>query len=140
IVRIAPLAELAQEQTDRKTLADAQALSGDLEVRTRRRSYAKAEEMQTLLKQSGEALLSKRGTVQVDPRTNTLIVTDLPDRLNALDALLASLDRAQPQVNIEPRIVQTNKNYARQLGVQLGFNGRVDPALGNTTPLAFPNN
>src|SRR5262249_26427071 len=45
-----------------------------------------------------------------------------------------------PQVEIEARIVQTNKDYARALGVQWGFNGRVDPALGNTTNLAFPNN
>jgi type IV pilus assembly protein PilQ len=140
IVRIAPLAALAEEQTERKKLADAQALSGELEVRTRRLSYAKADELQTLLKQSGDALLSKRGTVQVDQRTNTLIVTDLPDRLNAVDTLLSSLDRAQPQVEIEARIVQTNKNYARQLGIQWGFSGRMDPALGNTSPLAFPNN
>jgi len=140
IVRIAPLSVLADEQTERKKLADAQALSGELEVRTRRLSYAKADEIATLLKQSGDALLSKRGTVQVDPRTNTLIVTDLPDRLNAVDTLLGSLDRAQPQVEIEARIVQTNKNYARELGIQWGFTGRMDPALGNTSPLAFPNN
>jgi type IV pilus assembly protein PilQ len=43
-------------------------------------------------------------------------------------------------VEIEARIVQTNKAYARALGVQWGFNGRVDPGLGNTTGLAFPNN
>jgi len=140
IVRIAPLSVLADEQTERKKLADAQALSGELEVRTRRLSYAKADEIATLLKQSGDALLSKRGTVQVDARTNTLIVTDLPDRLNAVDTLLGSLDRAQPQVEIEARIVQTNKNYARELGIQWGFTGRMDPALGNTSPLAFPNN
>ncbi len=42
-------------------------------------------------------------------------------------------------MEIEARIVQTNKNYARALGVQWGFNGVVSPALGNTTPLAFPN-
>src|SRR5207249_1186733 len=48
-------------------------------------------------------------------------------------------DRPQPQVEIEARIVQTNRNYARALGIQWGFTGRVDPALGNTTNLAFPN-
>src|SRR5207237_8150411 len=86
-----------------------------------------------------KAVLSARGTVQVDPRTNTLIITDLPDRvLNASD-LIAALDRAQPQVEIEARIVQVNKNFQRTIGVQWGFNGRVDPALGNTTNLAFPN-
>jgi type IV pilus assembly protein PilQ len=51
-----------------------------------------------------------------------------------------TLDRPQPQVEIEARIVQTNKDYARALGVQWGFSGRVEPGLGNTTNLAFPNN
>src|SRR5204862_802679 len=83
---------------------------------------------------------SQRGTVQVDPRTNTVIITDLQERLNTASELITTLDRAQPQVEIEARIVQTNKNYAKALGVQWGFNGRVDPQLGNTTNLAFPNN
>jgi type IV pilus assembly protein PilQ len=76
----------------------------------------------------------------VDPRTNTLIVTDLEDRLQAAEDLILNLDRAEPQVEIEARIVQTNRNYARALGVQWGFAGRVETALGNTTNLAFPNN
>src|SRR5205814_5658513 len=84
--------------------------------------------------------LSTRGSVQVDARTNTLIITDLADRLTSASDLITTLDRPQPQVEIEARIVQTNKNYARALGVQWGFNGRVDPSLGNTTNLAFPNN
>ena len=83
--------------------------------------------------------LSQRGNVQVDVRTNTLIITDLAARIQTATDLIATLDRAQPQVEIEARIVQTNKNYARQLGVQWGFNGRADAAIGNTTNLAFPN-
>ena len=62
-----------------------------------------------------------------------------PARRRATD-LIATLDTPQPQVEIEARIVQTNKNYARALGVQWGFNGTWIPALGNTTNLAFPNN
>ncbi len=54
--------------------------------------------------------------------------------------LLAELDKAEPQVEIEAKIIQTNHDTARQLGVQWGFNGRVSPDLGNTTNLAFPNN
>jgi type IV pilus assembly protein PilQ len=99
-------------------------------------SYARAEELQNLLTRSA---LSQRGTVQVDPRTNTLIITDLADRLNTATDLINTLDKAQPQVEIEARIVQTSRNYARALGVQWGFSGRVEPALGNTTNLAFPN-
>jgi len=83
--------------------------------------------------------LSPRGTVQVDPRTNTPIITDLPERVTNASDLIATLDRAQPQVEIEARIVQVNKNFQRTLGVQWGFNGNVSPALGNTSNLAFPN-
>jgi type IV pilus assembly protein PilQ len=136
IVRIAPLAALADEETQRRKLTDEQALAGQLQVLTKTLSYAKAEELQALLTKSA---LSQRGTVQVDPRTNTLIITDLPDRLQTATDLIGTLDRPQPQVEIEARIVQTNKNYARALGVQWGFNGAVSPALGNTTNLAFPN-
>jgi type IV pilus secretin PilQ/predicted competence protein len=136
IVRIAPLNVLADEQSQRRKVNEEQALAGELRVLTQRLSYAKAEELQALLTKSA---LSQRGTVQVDPRTNTLIITDLADRLTTASDLIAKLDLAQPQVEIEARIVQTNKNYARALGVQWGFNGAVSPALGNTTNLAFPN-
>jgi type IV pilus assembly protein PilQ len=137
IVRIAPLSALADEETQRRKLADEQALAGDLKVFTKTLSYARAEELQGLLSKSA---LSQRGTVQVDPRTNTIIITDLQDRLNTASDLITTLDRAQPQVEIEARIVQVNKDYARALGVQWGFRGRVDQAIGNTTNLAFPNN
>jgi len=136
IVRIAPLNVLADEQSQRRKVNEEQALAGELRVLTQRLSYAKAEELQALLTKSA---LSQRGTVQVDARTNTLIITDLADRLTTATELIAKLDLAQPQVEIEARIVQTNKNYARALGVQWGFNGAAIPALGNTTPLAFPN-
>src|SRR5206468_12722549 len=97
----------------------------------------KAGELAPLLTKTA---LSSRGIVQVDARTNTLIITDLAERLQTASDLIATLDRAQPQVEIEARIVRTTKDYARQLGVQWGFNGRVSPQLGNTTNLSFPNN
>jgi type IV pilus assembly protein PilQ len=136
IVRIAPLTVLAEEQTQRRKVGEEQALAGELRVLTHRLSYAKADDLRELLTKSA---LSQRGTVQVDPRTNTLIITDLADRLTTASDLIAKLDLAQPQVEIEARIVQTTKDYARALGIQWGFTGRVDPALGNTTALAFPN-
>jgi type IV pilus assembly protein PilQ len=136
IVRVAPLAVLADEESQRRKLGEEQALAGSLQVLTKTLSYARAEELQALLTKSA---LSQRGIVQVDQRTNTVIITDLPERLQVASDLIATLDKAQPQVEIEARIVQANKNYARQLGVQWGFNGRADPQLGNTTNLAFPN-
>lgn len=137
VVRIAPLQVLASEQEEQRKLLEAQALAGDLRVLTVPLSYARANDLTAILTRSA---LSARGEVQVDTRTNTLIIRDLPDRLGTASELVKALDRPQPQVEIEARIVQTNRDFIKQLGVQWGFTGRVDPTLGNTTPLAFPNN
>ena len=99
-------------------------------------SYAKAPDLVPILTRTA---LSTRGEVQIDSRSNTLIVRDLPDRLTTVGELIKTLDRPQPQVEIEARIVQTTSAFARAIGVEWGINGRVDPALGNTTGLAFPN-
>jgi len=137
VVRIAPLTSLKIEEDDRRKLTDAQALSGNLEVRTYPLSYAQAGKMDALLKY---AALSSRGEIRVDERTNTLIVRDLPERLAAVESLIRTLDRAEPQVEIEARIVQTNRDAARELGVQWGATAKATPQIGNTTGLAFPNN
>ncbi|MGE0359778.1 MAG: type IV pilus secretin PilQ [Vicinamibacterales bacterium] len=137
IVRIAPLGVLADEEAQRRKLADEQALAGELRVVTRPLSYAKAADLVPIITRSA---LSSRGEVQVDARTNTVIIRDLPDRLTAATELMAALDLPQPQVEIEARIVQTTRDFARSIGVEWGFQGRVAPELGNTTPLAFPNN
>jgi type IV pilus secretin PilQ/predicted competence protein len=136
VVRIVPLSVLAQENEEVRKLTDARALSGELRIMTRPLSYAKAADLVPIVTKSS---LSSRGDVQVDARTNTLIIRDLADRLTSASDLIATLDRPQPQVEIEARIVQTSRDFAKQLGVQWGFNGRMDPALGNTTGLAFPN-
>ncbi|HTM31901.1 MAG TPA: type IV pilus secretin PilQ, partial [Vicinamibacterales bacterium] len=136
VVRIAPLSVLADEEAQRRKLAEAQALSGELRVLTRALSYAKAADLVPIVTKSA---LSQRGEVNVDQRTNTLIIRDLADRLTAANDLIASLDLPQPQVEIEARIVQTSRDFARALGVQWGINGQMSPALGNTTNLAFPN-
>jgi type IV pilus assembly protein PilQ len=136
IVRIAPLTVLAEEETQRRKLAEEQALAGELRVLTRSLSYAKAEDLTKLLTATA---LSQRGSIQTDPRTNTIIINDLAERLERANVLLTTLDRPEPQVEIEARIVQTTREFARRLGVQWGFNGRAAPALGNTLPLAFPN-
>jgi type IV pilus assembly protein PilQ len=137
IVRVAPLTVLAEEEKQRTALTQAQAESGQLQTLTRQLSYAKGEDLVRLL--TSAEVLSARGQAFTDARTNTLIITDLEERLTAATRLIDTLDRAQPQVEIEARIVQTTRDFARALGVQWGFNGRVDPALGNTTNLAFPN-
>jgi len=137
IMRVAPLSVLADEQSQTQKLNEAKALAGELQVKTFPLSYAKADALAPLLTRSA---LSARGQIQVDSRTNTLVVMDLPDRLQTAQALLATLDRAQPQVEVEARVVQTNRDFARALGIQWGFNGRANSAIGNTTGLTFPNN
>ena len=136
IVRVAPLSVLADEEAQRRKLAEEQALSGELLVVPLTLSYARATDMVDLLTRS---VLSSRGQVQVDDRTNTLIISDLAERIDTATELIETLDRPEPQVEIEARIVQANHNFARAIGVQWGLNGRVAPELANTTPLSFPN-
>ena len=136
IVRVAPLTVLADEEKQRRQLAEQQALAGELQVMTATLSYATAEQVRPLLLKSA---LTQRGTVEFDSRSNTLIISDLQAALDRASALIATLDRAQPQVEIEARIVITNKSYRREIGAQLGLGGEMSPRLGNTTPLAFPN-
>jgi len=141
IVRISRIKTLEEENKARQSAAQAAAeravQAGGLTFETFPLSYAKAADMAPLLK--GSLRLSKYGQVQVDTRTNTLIIADLPDQFPAIRELLKSLDRAEPQVEVEARIVQTTRDFARAIGVQWGLNGRVMPDIGNTTGLAFPN-
>jgi type IV pilus assembly protein PilQ len=136
IVRIAKLDTLRREQDAKQALAKASAEAGTLVVRTFPLSYARAAQAAPLVR---KAALSQRGDVQIDERTNTLIITDLPARLDTAASLIGTIDRAEPQVEVEARNVQTSRDFARALGVQWGLNGRVAPELGNTTDLAFPN-
>jgi type IV pilus secretin PilQ/predicted competence protein len=137
IVRIAPLTVLSEESAQQRKLADDRALAGDLDVLTRPLSYAKADgPLQTLLTRTA---LSGRGDILSDERTNTIIIRDLPANLVRAAQLIDTLDRPQPQVEIEARIVTTTRDFARRIGVQWGMNGRAAQDIGNTTNLAFPN-
>ena len=136
IIRIAPSEVLGAEAEARRRLAEEEALAGELVVFTRTLNYARATDLAGLIT---ESVLSSRGQVQFDDRTNTLIMTDLVDRLTRADELITTLDQAEPQVEIGARIVQVNTDYAKSLGIEWGINGRVSPELGNTTPLSFPN-
>jgi type IV pilus assembly protein PilQ len=136
VVRIAPLKVLAQEETDRQKLVEAQAMGGQLKVFTKTLSYARAGDVAKLLKDT--RVISSRGSALVDERTNTLIINDLPESLVDCESLIAVLDRAEAQVEIEAKIVQTSSDTARALGVQWGVNGRMASELANTAPVAFP--
>jgi type IV pilus assembly protein PilQ len=137
VIRIARLADLQKEEQDRRRLAEEKALAGDLGTLTTRISYAKAGELSDVLKRAGA--LSARGTINVDTRTNTMIVKDLPAFLDRAKELIAELDRATPQVEIEARIVVTSRNFTRDLGIQWGFLNQQTAQFGNTTSRSFPH-
>ena len=136
VIRIARLSDLQKEEQDRRRLEEEKALAGNLEVWNKTLSYAKATELQDTVK---KVALSARGTITLDPRTNTMIITDLPANLAKARDLIADLDRATPQVEIEARIVVTSRNFTRDLGIQWGFNHVQTPQFANTTNLTFPN-
>jgi type IV pilus assembly protein PilQ len=137
VIRIARLTDLQNEEAERRKLQEERALAGDLADFTRRISYAKASELQDVLKRAGA--LSARGQINIDARTNTVIIRDLPTYIEKSKVLIADLDTATPQVEIEARIVVTNRNFTRDLGIQWGFGAEATTRYGNTTNRVFPN-
>jgi type IV pilus assembly protein PilQ len=130
--------EARTQELDNQALQKrASAAAPDLETLRVRLNYATASDMTTLLEDA--RLVSERGTVESESRTNMLIIKDLPQNIAEMQSLLAELDRPEPQVEIEAKILRTNRDTAKALGVQWGFNGRMTPELGNTTSLGFPN-
>ena len=114
VLRVAKVEKLQKEEEERKKLEETKALSGHLQTITRPLSYAKVGEVQKILKD----MLTKRGSVILDERTNTLIITDLPRNLSVIDDLLQTLDVQIQQVQIEARVVEANKNWQRAFGVK----------------------
>ena len=94
-------------------------------------NYAKASDLADLIKNEDTSLLSERGTVTIDERTNTLLVQDTADKLQSIRALVARLDIPVRQVLIESRIVIAQDNFAKDLGVRLGLTARGTSDNGN---------
>ena len=86
-----------------------------------------------------KGLLSTRGSVDVDIRTNVLIVKDIVRNVQSIALLIRNLDTQTPQVLIEARIVEASTNVSRDLGVQWGARFNANAAGGNPTGLPFPN-
>lgn len=84
-------------------------------------NYAKATDLAELLQSEGSSLLSERGKVTIDERTNTLLVQDTAEKLEQVRHLVARLDIPVRQVLIESRIVLANNDFARDLGVKFGL-------------------
>lgn len=90
-------------------------------------NYAKAVEIATLLKTEKNSLLSSRGTVSVDERTNTLLVQDTAAKLEEVRGLIARLDVPVRQVLIESRVVYVNDNFEDALGVTFSSASKFRP-------------
>ncbi|MGC1459433.1 MAG: type IV pilus secretin PilQ [Steroidobacteraceae bacterium] len=123
VIIVAPADEIAArekaELAARKDLQELEPLRSEyMQV-----NYAKASDMATLIKSTGRSMLSPRGNVSVDARTNTLLVQDTADRLEDVRRLVATLDIPVRQVRIEARLVIVNNDFQRELGAVLGFNG-----------------
>ena len=140
VMRIAPVSILRQEAQEKQQLVQAQALSIPLRTVFRRLSYAHAQEIAGLLRTGQAGLLSQRGSVIVDERTNSLIIKELPSYMDTVISVIDRLDTPEPQVMIEARIIETTKQFSRDFGITWGFQGVADAAHGNTTGLMFPNN
>jgi type IV pilus assembly protein PilQ len=121
VVWIAPRDELA---TREKLALEAAQQINDLE-QTRTEScqlnYQKAADVQKLLADATQRILSKRGSAVVDARTNTLFVQDTPTRLEEVRKLIAKIDIAVRQVMIEARIVEASDDFFKNLGIRFGF-------------------
>jgi type IV pilus assembly protein PilQ len=137
VIWIAPGDELAARE---KLQLEAQAQIGDLEplqTESFQVNYHKAKEIFDFLKGKDQTLLSKRGSLVVDDRSNKLFITDVGSRLEAVRRLVSEIDVAPRQVLIEARIVEANKNFARDLGVRLGYGDRTNRNLGRGAKLGF---
>lgn len=114
VLRIARLSTLEAEQQQQQRLAQARVAAAELETRIRRPSFAKAAQLSPIL----EKALSPRGDIIVDERTNALVISDIPPRLEAVDTLLRELDRKVRQVEIEARVVAASRSFLQDIGVQ----------------------
>jgi type IV pilus assembly protein PilQ len=135
LLRVAPLAQLEQEREAAIARQRQQEQLAPLETRLIPVSYATAQELQPRVSE----LLTERGSVSVDTRTNMLIVRDIVGQLDQVEDLVRNLDTQTPQVLIESRIVEASSTYSRDIGIQWGGSAVMSSATGNPTGLRFPS-
>jgi type IV pilus assembly protein PilQ len=120
VIIVAPSDELAnREKAELAARKDIQELA-PLRSEYLQVNYAKASDLAQLIKSQGGSLMSGRGSVAVDDRTNTLLLQDTGDRLADIRRLVGTLDIPVRQVLIEARIVVANDDFQRELGVRAG--------------------
>jgi type IV pilus assembly protein PilQ len=135
IIRVAPIEQLEKEREMAIARRNQEMQLAPLETRLIPVSYAQATEIQARARD----LLSPRGSIAVDARTNVMIVRDIAGNLDQIEELTRSLDTQTPQVLVEARIVEATSRYIRDIGIQWGGDATFSAATGNPTGLAFPN-
>ena len=135
LIRVALLSQLQKERELRLAQMKQEYELTPLETRLIPISYAHAEELQ----QRAKELLSPRGSIAVDDRTNVLIARDIGANLNFIEQLVRSLDTQTAQVLIEARIVEATSKYQRDVGIQWGGDSTFSATTGNPTGIAFPS-
>lgn len=134
VIWVAPRDEINKAEKDR---LEASAQTSDLEaVRTEGfvLNYTRAEDVVKLLGDAKQRILSKRGSVVLDARTNQIFVQDTGLKLDEVRGILAKIDIPVRQVQIEARIVEANDKFSRSIGARLGF------ASVGTRSLVTPSN
>ncbi len=121
VILVAPQAELAAREKADLAAQNSVQLLEPLRSEYLQINYAKAADLASLIKTQNNSLLSKRGNVAVDDRTNTLLLQDTPENLDQINRLVARLDVPVRQVEIEARVVLVNDDFERQLGARLGL-------------------
>jgi type IV pilus assembly protein PilQ len=135
IVRVAPLAALEKEREMAIARRRQELQLAPIETRLIPVSYAQATDIQA----RAHDLLSSRGSIAVDNRTNVLIVRDVAGNLDQVEELVRSLDTQTPQVLVEARVVEATSRYLQDFGIQWGGDATFSAATGNPTGIAFPN-
>jgi type IV pilus assembly protein PilQ len=135
LLRVAPLADLEKERDMAIARLRQETQLAPVETRLIPVSYASAAEVSRRAKE----LLSERGSIAVDDRTNVMIVRDVAGNLNQIEELTRALDTQTPQVLVEARIVEATSRYSRDIGIQWGGDASFSPVTANPTGLAFPN-
>jgi type IV pilus assembly protein PilQ len=127
VLRIATVDTLKKEADARRAQVEAEAMAVEKVSVTRFLSYAHAKDTIATVKK----FLSQRGDVVADERTNAVIVNDIPKVIPVIDRLLTQLDRKTQEVEIEARVVAATRQFARDIGTQLGFGwGNGHSAIG----------
>ncbi|HKP63138.1 MAG TPA: type IV pilus secretin PilQ [Polyangiales bacterium] len=135
LIRVAPQATLEKERELAIAREKQRLALAPLETRLIPVSYAGAQTLQPRVNE----LLSERGKVAVDVRTNILVVRDVPENLDNVEELVRSLDTQTPQVLIEARIVEATTSFTNEFGIQWGGDVVMSSATGNPTGLVFPH-